>query len=197
GGAGGRDNDSERQCKPGNGGTNGTKADNSDKKGGTLGSEGGYWGDLETIANGSTDAPWSSRGGYGFNDFSIITGLEGRKLDGGYNSSGVDGGWGGGGCGSDGYLIGGSYQGGGGGGYSGGAASNSNVLNSKNSGGGGGGSLVNEASGRYLGNKLTVTGGANYSAPGEVLITLKKYAPCSGCGFDAASPSSYITCTSN
>lgn len=197
GGAGGRDNDSERQCKPGNGGTNGTKADNSDKKGGTLGSEGGYWGDPETIANGSTDAPWSSRGGYGFNDFSIITGLEGRKLDGGYNSSGVDGGWGGGGCGSDGYLIGGSYQGGGGGGYSGGAASNSNVLNSKNSGGGGGGSLVNEASGRYLGNKLTVTGGANYSAPGEVLITLKKYAPCSGCGFDAASPSSYITCTSN
>lgn len=184
GGAGGRDDSSNRQCKPGDAGTNGTKAGNAERDGGTLGSEGRYWGDRETIGTGE----YTSRSGYGFNDFDYATGLPGRE-----NVSPA-GGWGGGGNGSDGYFIGGSFQGGGGGGYSGGAASNSNVFNANNSGGGGGGSLVNTASGRYVTGDSRVTGGAPQSSAGKVVITQKKYAPCKGCGFDAATTSQYISC---
>ena len=184
GGAGGRDNDSERQCKPGNGGIAGTKADNAPRAGGNLGSEGRYWGDRDTIGTGE----YTSRSGFGFNNFNINVGLEGRE-----NVSPA-GGWGGGGNGSDGYFIGGSFQGGGGGGYSGGAASGSNVFNAYNSGGGGGGSLVNESCGRYVSGKSTVTGGASQSAAGQVVITQKSYAPCKGCGFDKAATSEYISC---
>lgn len=184
GGAGGRDNDSERQCKPGNGGIAGTKADNAPRAGGNLGSEGRYWGDRDTIGTGE----YTSRSGFGFNNFNINVGLEGRE-----NLSPA-GGWGGGGNGSDGYFIGGSFQGGGGGGYSGGAASGSNVFNAYNSGGGGGGSLVNESCGRYISGRSAVTGGAPQSAAGQVVITQKSYAPCKGCGFDKAATSEYISC---
>ena len=184
GGAGGRDNGSERQCKPGNGGIAGTKADNAPRAGGNLGSEGRYWGDRDTIGTGE----YTSRSGFGFNNFNINVGLEGRE-----NVSPA-GGWGGGGNGSDGYIIGGSFQGGGGGGYSGGAASGSNLFNANNSGGGGGGSLVNESCGRYVSGKVTVTGGASQSAAGQVVITQKSYAPCKGCGFDKAATSEYISC---